>query len=311
MKKVSVLGRPSLETDITYMKMLLSSSTKTSVCQSLDISRGTLYRRLKDVDDLKEIHSKLLFEKHQRWVRNLAHQSSIIERRGLIPNVPLGRVPLNIDLGIVRSSLYRMPISQIAKQLHIGRVTLYRYISNLDWYVAFRRERSVRRNKLRIVPLTTYYPYVVSNDADGTELVGYVNSLVPKYLPEALRADVCQEMILAVLSGEVEASNLSGYVRQYIKEQGQFLPQYRREAALDAPMYFNGAGTSYTLLDVISMDKYIEAMSNVRAKNCYSSLSNYEDINDMVNSLRSGWEANRMTTARRNYGGFSKRDGVT
>ena len=41
-----------------------------------------------------------------------------------------------------------------------------------------------------------------------------INNVVPRHLPEEVRADMCQDLALAVLSGECELSGLGDFVRQ-------------------------------------------------------------------------------------------------
>lgn len=56
------------------------------------------------------------------------------------------------------------------------------------------------------------YPYMVhdgKSDA-GADLVKVVNTLVPRGLPPEVRADVCQDIIVAILSEQIALADLSG-----------------------------------------------------------------------------------------------------
>jgi hypothetical protein len=81
-----------------------------------------------------------------------------------------------------------------------------------------------------------FYPYHLSAGAEGADLVCAINNLVPRSLPESVRADVCQELALAVLSGGIEPCDLSDHVGSYIREQFRFLPN-RFHISLDADEY--------------------------------------------------------------------------
>ena len=63
--------------------------------------------------------------------------------------------------------------------------------------------RSMER--LRAAPASgLFYPYMIYDvQNDQQELVAFVNEIVPRHLTPDLRADVCQEMLLALLTGEI------------------------------------------------------------------------------------------------------------
>lgn len=83
------------------------------------------------------------------------------------------------------------------------------------------------------------YPYIQEVRGEHSDLLA-VNGLVPANLPEHIRADVCQEIMLQMFLGEItldELRNGPGLVRKFIN-------QYRKQnceaggyaISLDAPM---------------------------------------------------------------------------
>jgi hypothetical protein len=76
------------------------------------------------------------------------------------------------------------------------------------------------------------YPYLTDTTVgDGAELLTIINALVPR-LAESVRADVCQELALSVLIGEVKLEELSLHVRDYAKRQ--FMLSNKRLLYLDS-----------------------------------------------------------------------------
>lgn len=90
-----------------------------------------------------------------------------------------------------------------------------------------------------------FYPYMIHDigePTEGHELVKLVNSVVPHTLPEQWRADVCQELIVGILSGEVSRGAIHDHVAKFIS--GQFKAN---------PIMFGGDGEPHGLR--FSLDK--------------------------------------------------------
>lgn len=68
------------------------------------------------------------------------------------------------------------------------------------------------------------YPYFLRDVDASTELLARINDAVPRNLPETIRADVCQELALSILSGEAVISNAGECISQHIKKQFAFSP---------------------------------------------------------------------------------------
>ncbi|WP_157369644.1 hypothetical protein [Zavarzinella formosa] len=64
------------------------------------------------------------------------------------------------------------------------------------------------------------YPFIIKATGDQADLIAVTN-LVPKGLPDEMRADICQEILLAVYQGKINISTLEkrpDLVRNYVKQ---------------------------------------------------------------------------------------------
>lgn len=83
-----------------------------------------------------------------------------------------------------------------------------------------------------------YYPYMAHNPKepdDGTKIAMLVNKLVPKYLPEGIRADACQELVVGLISGDVPAGKAHDWVAEYVRKI------YRLHPNLGRPQFENAS----------------------------------------------------------------------
>lgn len=67
--------------------------------------------------------------------------------------------------------------------------------------------------------LNLSYPFIPPENASGkgVDLILLVNGMVPRGLPEQLRGDVCQEIITAVLAGELLETDIPRQLKAYIR----------------------------------------------------------------------------------------------
>lgn len=111
-----------------------------------------------------------------------------------------------------------------------------------------------------------FYPYLAHNSErpdDGKELMKLVHSVVPREFPDHIRADICQEMIVSVLSGEVSRDNLHDHVRKHIRKVFKVNPTKYNEGegatgirlSLDAKLTF-GLDDDRTLHDHLHDGSY-------------------------------------------------------
>lgn len=72
-----------------------------------------------------------------------------------------------------------------------------------------------------------FYPFMAHDAAkpdDGAALVKLVNAAVPQYWPEHIRADACQDLIVALLSGEIGPGEVHDHAQEYVGRVYQMHP---------------------------------------------------------------------------------------
>lgn len=87
-----------------------------------------------------------------------------------------------------------------------------------------------------------FYPFIAHNHKlrDDEALVMLVNNAVPRGWPEHVRADVCQNMVVAMLSGDLTPGETHDYARKFITEHFKEYPMLWKDGkvlvAFDAPV---------------------------------------------------------------------------
>jgi len=81
--------------------------------------------------------------------------------------------------------------------------------------------RPIREKKPKI-PIEKSFPFLrwpfLISGRDLPSYVKQINDVIPKTLPEYIRADVCQEMALAILEGQITEEEIPANAREYIKQ---------------------------------------------------------------------------------------------
>jgi hypothetical protein len=85
------------------------------------------------------------------------------------------------------------------------------------------------------VEIPSFWPFLTSEPADEHTLLIAVDRAVPKNLPESVRQDVCQDLIVAVLSGETTLEDLQDSLGSYIKSVFRRFPVKYGPLSLDSP----------------------------------------------------------------------------
>lgn len=140
-------------------------------------------------------------------------------------------------------------IHWVVKQTPRGRIYHLDRISETSVW-SKRAWRRVSRARKPRTPLAEYYPYITTAPTSDHELLLAVESIIPKTLPHEVRADVCQDMIVSILTGEITLDNLRDRRGEYIKSIFKQMPSRYGHLSLDAPMIF-GDGKSRTLGETI------------------------------------------------------------
>jgi hypothetical protein len=121
--------------------------------------------------------------------------------------------------------IYRLdPIAEFALRVR----------SHRDWRVM---PGHLRPRKIAQEVLPEYYPYVSGTPSPEHEMLMAVDAIVPKGLPNDVRCDVCQDMIVAILSGEASLENLKGDTSKYLKDFWKMFPGKYGHVSLDQPVY--------------------------------------------------------------------------
>lgn len=116
-------------------------------------------------------------------------------------------------------------------------------------------ERTKGRNARRMLNRKTAerlsYPYMLHRPQDGDgerALLIEVHDAVPKQLPDWLRADICQDLLVAILAGEIDRSELQGSVKIYARKVLQMHPLKYGPLSLDE----NIPGTDIPFINVLT-----------------------------------------------------------
>lgn len=111
----------------------------------------------------------------------------------------------------------------------LTRISETSYWSKRDW----RRSR-----KRRVAPMAEVYPYIITAPTSDHELLLAVESLVPKTFMVDERADLCQDMIVSILTGEMTLDNLRDRKGEWIKTALRNAPSKYGHLSLDAPVFY-------------------------------------------------------------------------
>ena len=130
----------------------------------------------------------------------------------------------------------------------LERISLYSPRSDcVPWRVYKKPNPKIREIKQSEPEL--FYPFLMHDpkDTDGGDLVVRVNNAVPKGLPEQIRADICQDIIVAILSGELSESELDsgGDIRPFITAGRKLFADKWKHVSLDAPMFGDSSTTMH------------------------------------------------------------------
>ena len=162
----------------------------------------------------------------------------------------------NYIVDVLEASAYRAGKSRRSYGLFLGasgfdESTIRRPWRTPEW-LAERRPKRVA-----VEPLSEFYPYVSSRVSEEHELLLAVDALVPKALPKWSRADICQDLLVAVLTGEATLENVRDDVLRYVKWFLSKEPSKYGPLSLDAPIQnssFKGTSQVKTLGESIAAE---------------------------------------------------------
>lgn len=80
-----------------------------------------------------------------------------------------------------------------------------------------------------------------------------VNAAVSKRLPDDARADICQDLLLSILEGDVKLNDLTAAAQSATYRRNAMFSIYKN-LSLDAPAHVELDGTVLTFIDIIPAD---------------------------------------------------------
>lgn len=132
------------------------------------------------------------------------------------------------------AKLYRVPVlCPCGKDSRHNGWCSWRYLrspARQAWIQSYHANRPKAAPKPKFQPLSVVWPFR-GDDA----LVERINGIVPKWLPEQARQEVCQDMAVALLSGSGEAE-LKTLCAQLTKQVYREYPQKWGPLSIDAPI---------------------------------------------------------------------------
>lgn len=223
---------------------------------------------------------------------------------------PRGAPLRKIDHERASKLLQDYPVLYVAEALGVHRNVLYNHISKgLCTGRPFRTwtPRPGWSPPLRDVGLL-YWPYMKVDDPRYEGVIREVNEAVSREIPDAIRSDICQEIVVSVLMGEVTQKEIKSAVKSHMRRHFKMFPTKGYQVvSLDAPIRSNGYGSKETaLIDMIDADSYHEKIATTRYSDI---LADCSTTSDLAERLADRWNANRLTEDRKSYSTFSKASG--
>lgn len=141
----------------------------------------------------------------------------------------------------------------LPRPYHFHRVPLESFEKNCAPWRLFKIRKKAYSGNIKPVAASACYPYIAHDPKkEGFDLVSKVNKAVPRGLPEEIRADICQDIICAVLMGDMNADDLSGAsIKDFIAQGKKMFADKWQFISLDAEVPGMG-GKTY--LDGLSGD---------------------------------------------------------
>lgn len=167
--------------------------------------------------------------------------NSFFSRLILKPDVT-NNIPglLDYSRSVVRTLIHLTPVSEYTDRTDRGA-----------WWRTYRKAPTKPRI-FRPKPELLIYPFLIHEPKrpdEGFDLTKFVSDSVPGGLPPDVRADLCQDMIVALLSGDITRDQVAGSVKEFTRRAFKAAPQKYGHVSFDAPLPgYDGR----TLHDVLS-----------------------------------------------------------
>lgn len=182
-----------------------------------------------------------LADRNKFTCRKCARQFSVTTRTAFSAR----KMPFTTILRVLAIKLHApMNSLQLAGELGVAYDTARRANAMLAPYVG-----NINPNSIRVSDVKwPFRPIADARVDNGADLVEAVHKLLPRALPEQVRADVGQDIILGVLEGHIDRSQLQAQVASYIRRHyGNFEWKFNF-ASLDQKLFEDG-GSLHDLID--------------------------------------------------------------
>lgn len=187
--------------------------------------------------------------------QTLADGLKIINNSAFVQLCGTVRAPQKMTLNSFFGRLWDSPdvtdnipgFTEYVRSLELGPSTLQRIELETyqqfcaPWRVSLHPDFDANAEKPETGIRNLYYPYLAhdpKNEDDGRALVLLANQVVPEWLPEQIRADVCQDLIVGIMAGDVNPERADDFVIGYMRRIYRMFPQLQ-------PQYFGGAQSSF------------------------------------------------------------------
>ena len=162
------------------------------------------------VADHRSVASRLISNPMPGWYWTRTHWRSVDELKlGVLCDA-------KADIEASADAIGRSPTS-IAHRARDTGLTLPK-----QWAALIAPKRSSK--KLILEPRSMAYPYIAKARPEHADILA-INAIVPNGLPESMRGDVCQEIMIAILEGRTTLEQLKArngtaayFIRQFYKD---------------------------------------------------------------------------------------------
>ncbi len=96
--------------------------------------------------------------------------------------------------------------------------------------------------------ISEHYPYTPSRDDSANAIVKAVYEIVLRDCPQQMRADVSQELLLRIFSGETTLETCRELIPELRKDNWLYAEKFHTHVSINAPVYEDGAELGETLL---------------------------------------------------------------
>lgn len=170
--------------------------------------------------------------------------------RGMIdPPAHLG-IPLPVDFA---EWAINKSVADAIK--HYGRsvAVISRWFAEAD-IIPYRPPARIKPVRIRVVGPELQYPFLAGKARTPEHLlVQKVNAAVSRYLPPDRRADICQDLLVAILCGDLDESVLEDSAKEFTRRVLRQHPTVFGDLSLDAPI----GDTDLTIMDRLSTEHSI------------------------------------------------------